>query len=98
VRRFLVAMCGGAITPMRHRVSDLHQLARRAWLHQEMYVYLTCADAGEKEDEKGDSRRAIQRQWAINKAVASASNDRCCHVRPLFPETRPTFGNLSPQR
>jgi hypothetical protein len=23
-----------------------------------MYVYLACADAGEEEDEKGDSRRA----------------------------------------
>jgi hypothetical protein len=49
---------------------------RRAWLHQEMYVYLLYAAAGIDEDKKGGSRRAIQRQWIIDKAEASASNDR----------------------
>ena len=85
VRRFLVAMCSGAITPMRHRLSDMHQLARRAWLHQEIYVYLALADTGVEEDKKRSSRHAIQRQWAVDKAVVSVSNDRCCHVRPLCP-------------
>src|SRR5215470_3421445 len=46
---------------------------------------LAFADAGVEEDKKGGSRRAIQRQWAVDKAVASAFNDRCCHVRPLCP-------------
>jgi len=59
---------------------------------------LAFADAGVEEDKKGGSRRAIQCLWAVNKVVASASNDRCCHARPLVPETRPKFWNLSSQR